>query len=62
MKYNVQKFAHIMGKVGEDLIDQSTTMHDCSQTISSSTDVKIFIEHNKSVNPIVSKETFEDFE
>ena len=47
MKYNMQKFANIMGKVGEDLIDRSQNMHDSSLTISSETDIKIFIENNK---------------
>ena len=51
-----------MGKVGEDEIDQSQSMHDCSQMINAETDVKIFIEYNKSSNLTVSKEQFEDFE
>ena len=37
-------------------------MHDSSQTINSATDIKIFIEHNKSTNMIVGKEKFEVFE
>jgi len=62
MKYNMQKFAHIMGKVGEDLCDRSQTMHDVSQMINSATDIKIFIEHNKSTNLTVNREKFQDFE
>ena len=62
IKYNMQKFAHIMGKVGEDKLDRTQSMHDCSQMINADTDVKIFIEYNKSSNLTVSKESFEDFE
>jgi len=35
MKYNLQKFAHILGKVGEAVCDQCTTLHDASQMITS---------------------------
>ena len=62
MKYNMQKFAHILGKVGEDLCEQSTTIHDASQMINSQTDIKIFIEHNKSTNLVVNKEKFQDYQ
>lgn len=37
-------------------------MHDGSQTINSATDIKIFIEQNKSSNMIVGKEKFQNFE
>ena len=58
----MQKFASILGKVGEDICDQCTVMHDASQTINSATDIKIFIEQNKSSNMIVGKEKFQNFE
>lgn len=37
-------------------------MHETSQLINSATDIKIFIEHNKSSNLVVTKEKFMDFE
>jgi len=37
-------------------------MHDTSQMTNSATDIKIFIEFNKSTNPIVNKEEFQDFQ
>ena len=37
-------------------------MHDATQIINSATDVKIFIEYNKSTNPIVGQEQFQDFQ
>ena len=61
MKYTMQKFAQIVGKVGEDLCDQCMTMHDASQMINSATDIKIFIEYNKSTNLVVAKEKFQEF-
>lgn len=62
MKYNIQKFAHILGKVGESVCDRCMTLHDASQMITSATDIKIFIETNKSTNLIVNKEKFEVYE
>ena len=62
MKYNIQKFAQIVGKVGADLQEQSQTISETSQGIDASTDVKIFIESNKSSNLVVSREKFKDYE
>ena len=62
MKYNLQKFAHIFGKVGEAVCDKCMTLHDASQMITSQTDIKIFIENNKSTNLIINKEKFLEYE
>lgn len=51
-----------MGKVGETVCDQCLTIHDASQMINSATDIKIFIESNKSTNLIVNREKFEEYE
>lgn len=36
-------------------------MYDASQVIDSATDIKIFIEHNKSNNMVMNKEKFQNF-
>lgn len=52
----------MVGKIGADLQEQSQTLHNTSQVIDSATDVKIFIECNKSSNLVVSREKFQDYE
>ena len=62
MKYNIQKFAQLIGKVGVELQVQSESLNHASQVIDAATDVKIFIECNKSSNLVVSHEKFNDYE
>ena len=61
MKFNMKKFAAIMSKVGDDMSNQYKTVQDSSKMIDSATDIKIFIEQNKSANLVVSKEKFQDY-
>ena len=48
--------------MGVDLQEQGETLNNASQVIDAATDVKIFIECNKSGNLVVSHEKFNDYE
>ena len=58
MKFNIQKLSQIVGKIGADLQEYSSTIINASLVIDPATDAKIFIENNKSSNLVVSREKF----
>lgn len=62
MKHNMQKVASTIGKVGQDLQSSAENIFDASQMVNAATDIKIFIEHNKSSNLVVAKERFQSYD
>ena len=62
VKFNLEKFANILDAFGKNIRDKSDEITDCAQMVSNETDIKIFIEHHRSDNPMYKKEKFQGYE
>jgi len=58
MKGNLAKYGAVIESLGKTIRDYSMQVADGADMISGETDIKIFIEHHRSDNPIVQKEVF----
>lgn len=52
VKFTLEKFAHVLDNTGKGVRDRADEISDCVQMISNDTDIRIFIEHHRSNNPL----------
>lgn len=58
MKQSIDKFSTIFDGLGKEIRDRSDRISDSAEIVSSSTDIKLFIEHNRSNDNFLVKERF----
>ena len=62
VKYNLEKHARYVEQMGKTFKIRGEEMNQTINMISSDTDLKIFIDTNKSLNSFLSKEVFQPYE
>lgn len=58
VKNNMERFAKSLHQIGENFKVRGEEMSQAISMISIETDIKIFIEGNRSQNPVIQKEEF----
>lgn len=58
VKYNLEKLARYIDSLGKSFRNRSEEMNQTISMVSSDTDLKIFIDTNRSLNSFLSKEVF----